>query len=178
MPHRGQGMRLRRSEASAPSSFTLVALPRTAGKRLSCSYVLTHSDARAEAQVFSSRRYPHGPKPSAFEWRALSGKVSDVCGERGMDLLRQQILVLVEISRAMTAIPKKFRPGLDAATVSAACDFLSKARARNPGDKSLCQWNAEGVGVSWWRLRAMMDSICGSLMDGRTYRHIGRRPAR
>jgi hypothetical protein len=67
-----------------------------------------------------------------------------------MDAIQSDILRVIETCRAALAIPKRRRPSVDEATLSAATTILETLRSEMPDDEILAELVLEMPVHSWW----------------------------
>jgi hypothetical protein len=84
-----------------------------------------------------------------------------------MTSLQQEVLTIIETCRATLAIPKKFRPSVDAPTASSARAILDKAKHQRPDDKNLDIISREAAAGSWWTLLFAMETLNRALLQNR-----------
>lgn len=84
-----------------------------------------------------------------------------------MTSLQREVLTVIETCRATLAIPKRFRPSIDAPTASTARAILDKVKHQKPGDKNLDIISMEAAAGSWWTLLFAMETLNRALLQNR-----------
>jgi hypothetical protein len=81
-----------------------------------------------------------------------------------MTALHEDVLQIIERSRAALAIPKRFRPRVDERTIDAANALLDTIKKSRHYDLSVGFVDMPEAGLSWWTLLFAMEALNRALL--------------